>query len=152
MVNPVEPSLEQAKFYIYSLDFSLIINKLIKYEGWIKKGAINVCQLYKNYLFLNKKYGNRYGLLPPSDEIDSFWHYHILDTKNYQKDCLAIFGEYFHHYPYFGIDQKSNFNDLYASFQILQQLHYQEFGDFIYKIKIKKRKKLFSFSFSQKNF
>ena len=40
----------------------------------------------------------------PNRPIDDFWHQHILDTRAYDKDCHAVFGEFLHHYPYFGLN------------------------------------------------
>lgn len=51
----VLPSLEEAKQYIDAIDFSLIINKMVKHQGWLKKDALTVCDMYKNFLYLQKK-------------------------------------------------------------------------------------------------
>src|SRR5687767_9924066 len=98
-----EFSLEQAKAYIYAIDFKHIINKMVKYDDWLRRDAENTCELYRNFLYLNKKYGKE-RQLPPSEDVDQFWHNHILDTEKYRADCDAIFGHYLHHYPYLGID------------------------------------------------
>jgi hypothetical protein len=66
--------------------------------------------------------------LPPSKDVDEFWHNHILDTKKYREDCQAIFGFYLDHYPYFGMDQESTKEDLNVAFEKMQRLHEQEFG------------------------
>src|SRR5438876_887189 len=86
--------------YINTLDFSMIIKKMVREQSWTQKEAEEVVALYKNFLLLKKKYQYE---LPPSEEIDEVWHNHILDTLKYEKDCKFIFGEYLHHYPYFGI-------------------------------------------------
>jgi hypothetical protein len=57
----------------------------------------------------------------------SFWHAHILDTQQYRQDCQAIFGQYLDHYPYFGIDKQSDFNDLESAFEKMQMLYAKEF-------------------------
>jgi hypothetical protein len=36
-------------------------------------------------------------------EVDTFWHYHILDTLKYAEDCQAVFGYFLHHFPYMGL-------------------------------------------------
>lgn len=128
------PSLDAAKHYIDHLDFSNIINKMIHHQGWRKSDAHQVCKMYKNYLYLRKKYDSQYAL-PPSEEIDEFWHNHILDTKQYRIDCEKIFGYYLDHYPYFGIDNTTTLTDLENAFAITQQLYYQEFGEPIYQVK-----------------
>lgn len=123
------PSLGEAKEYIYSIDFSKIIDKLVKFNGWLKKDAGETCKLYRNFLFLNKKYEHQYSPLPPSEDIDEFWHNHILDTEKYALDCQAIFGKFFHHYPYLGIDERTNLQDLSRAFEITQHLYLLEFGE-----------------------
>lgn len=129
------PSLEEAKVYIDSIDFSMVIDKIIMTKSWKKKDVLKICEYYKNFLFLNKKYGSETCQLPPSDEVDEFWHNHILDTHKYTKDCDVIFGRYLHHYPYFGIDDKSNMQDLQKAFDHMQELHKKEFGDHIYRVR-----------------
>lgn len=119
------PTVEQARQYINAIDFSNIINKLVNYHGWLRKEALAVCEMYRRFLFLNKKHQES---LPPSEEIDEFWHMHILDTKKYIVDCQHIFGKYFHHYPYFGIDDKTDQMDLDNAFEKTQKLYASEFN------------------------
>lgn len=126
--NDVVPSLDEARNYIYSIDFSLIIDKLVNHEEWLKNDAKKTCQMYRNFLFLNKKYWLKHSLTP-SEDIDEFWHHHILDTAAYAKDCQAIFGTMMHHYPYFGIDGITNQEDMNKSFEITKELYIKEFGE-----------------------
>src|SRR5437762_2684602 len=114
--------LAAAKKYIYTIDFSLIIEKMVKQDGWNKKAALHACELYRNFLYLNKKYADS-RILPPSEDMDEFWHYHILDTKKYVTDCQHIFGFYFHHYPYLVLDHQLNQDELHQAFSVTQQLH-----------------------------
>jgi len=127
-------SLERSRKYIYSMDLSQIIDKMVSHQKWRREEAESVSVFYRNFLFLNLKYADK-APLPPSDDIDEFWHNHILDTEKYHSDSQAIFGKYFHHYPYLGIDGKTTMHDLVQFFNETQQLHYQEFGEHIYAIK-----------------
>ena len=102
--------------------------KLSHEPDWNESDARICSQLYRNYLYLMKKYDE---YLPPSEEIDAFWHQHILDTEKYHKDCKMIFGKYLHHYPYFGIDEKSNQQDLDNAFDRTQELYFKEFGEYL---------------------
>lgn len=61
-------------------------------------------------------------------EVDEIWHHHILDTRQYFRDCLQIFGYYFHHYPYFGIRGEPDKQNLDLAFDVTQELHEIEFG------------------------
>lgn len=54
----------------------------------------------------------------PCKLVDEIWHQHILDTRAYADDCQALFGEFLHHYPYFGMngpDDARALNDAYVS-------------------------------------
>lgn len=135
-------SIEQIRETIENLDFSMIIGKMVSHQGWSRKDAEETCRLYRNFLFLSAKYPDK--RLPPSEDVDEFWHNHILDTRKYRPECEAIFGRYFDHYPYFGIDEKSNMNDLDCAFSETQRLHQEEFGQPIYEIR-GRFKKLVSF-------
>ena len=119
-------NIEEAKKYIDSINFASLIDKLVNHSGWLRSDALETCEQYKNFLFLHKKYPEQN--FPPSEDIDEFWHNHILDTNAYIKDCEMIFGRYLHHYPYFGIDGKSNMNDLYNAFEKTQEIYSKEFG------------------------
>lgn len=109
-----------------------IVERLVRIHGWPRKTALQVEEQYRNYLFLKKKYGDQYSL-PPSIEIDEFWHNHILHTKKYHQDCLLIFGEYLHHNPH----QEQGtvaISTLERKFEEeTQMLHMKEFGDYIYQ-------------------
>lgn len=123
-------NLEEVKEYIQAIDFSKNIDKLVSYDGWLREDAEQTCEQYRKFLWVNKLYSDQHGgALPPSEDIDEFWHNHILDTHAYIKDCEMIFGKYFHHYPYFGIDSKTNMNDLNQAFAKTQELFLKEFSE-----------------------
>jgi len=121
-------SLEEIRQYIDNIDFSRIINKLVNYNGWLSEDALLTCKQYRNFLFLNRKY-HANEALPPSEDIDEFWHAHILDTEAYAKDCQAIFGKFMHHYPYFGIDGRSDMHTANRAFETTKELYFKEFGE-----------------------
>jgi hypothetical protein len=118
------------KQYIDSIDFTQLIDKMVNYNGWLKEDAEETSLQYRRFLYLNRKYCFQNAeALVPSEDIDEFWHAHILDTKVYMKDCQAIFGQFLHHYPYFGIDEASDKKTLYLAFDTTKQLYLQEFGE-----------------------
>jgi putative hemolysin len=60
----------------------------------------------------------------PLVDVDTFWHYHILDTMKYAADCEQAFGYFLHHYPYVGmrgddeqfrVDGGNRMRDLYEA-------------------------------------
>lgn len=102
---------------IDNLDFHLLKMKLQDCEdgeGWTLQQCENAEFLYKRFLKLILLFPKE--KLVPSKVVDTFWHYHILDTRHYIKTTERIFGEYIHHYPYLGlsgIDDRKNLTDLF---------------------------------------
>jgi len=39
-------------------------------------------------------------IVPWSQDLDDFWHEHIIDTRKYHDDCMAVFGKIIHHDPH----------------------------------------------------
>jgi hypothetical protein len=119
-------SLQEARCYIEKLDLNYIINSMCSTQyflpRWTLVDAEHCCQLYKNFLFLNKKHLP--AALVPTREIDEFWHNHILYTKKYINDCNRIFGHYLHHQPAMPEDNAEN---LIADFIKTKQLYFEEF-------------------------
>lgn len=133
----------QVKQYIYEIDFSRIIEKITQPDPlvsacWDVSEVDQAVVYYKNFLYLNKKYAGDYPIIPPSLEVDEIWHHHILDTREYIKDCMNIFGGYFHHFPYFGLRSNDDYENLNDTFEITQSLHKKEFGEYIYQVKVLK--------------
>lgn len=132
---------EQVKSLINNLDLSMVARNMVIKHGWLKSEVEEAEKLYRNFLFLQFKYPDE--KLPPSEDIDEFWHNHILDTARYRRDCEHIFGHYLDHYPYFGIDGKSNQDDLDKAFNRTQELHQQEFGFLITGVRYTSLSRLF---------
>lgn len=82
---------------------------------------------YKRFLHLNKRYPNM--SIVPNTIMDTFWHFHILDTRAYFVDSEKIFGRYFHHFPYFGMRGKEDEQNLINSFEETKELYLIEFGE-----------------------
>jgi len=126
-----------AKKLIDKSDFTPIINRLTIIERWSKRDAEEVCKQYRNFLYLNKKYGQQFSL-PPSKDIDHAWHAHILYTEFYNDFCNQIFGGYFHHRPhrgFAGAEAAKKIKDDF--FNNTQRLYFEEFGAYIYEIRPK---------------
>ena len=84
---------------VAELDLEMIKMKLREPEegeNWTFEQCDSAEIEYKRYLNLCLKFGK--GIVP-NQIIDKFWHFHILDTRAYHKDCEAIFGHYLHHFP-----------------------------------------------------
>ncbi len=135
-------SSTKQKQQIEKLNLERIVSKLCSRQtdithnqkSWSRKKAKTAVLQYKRYLWVLKKYQKQYKFLPPSAEIDLIWHSHILDTKSYAKDCKRIFGKILHHDPYFGLNGKSDRQNLFKSFEVTQKLYHTEFGEYIYSL------------------
>jgi hypothetical protein len=95
---------KQAYELIQALDLEPIKFKLMHAEsgeGWTRRKANAVEFEYRRFLFMIKMYPDEQ--ISPVEDVDTFWHYHILDTMKYAADCDAIFGHFVHHYPYAGM-------------------------------------------------
>jgi hypothetical protein len=87
------------------LDLALIRRKLGDPEegrAWTATQLDAVELAYRQFLALKMAYPDRD--IVPTKAIDEFWHYHILDTAKYARDCERLFGCMLDHYPYFGLD------------------------------------------------
>jgi hypothetical protein len=114
---------------IASIDLDPIKLKLTDIHdgaGWTKELADAVEPWYRRFLYLTVKYSDR--AIVPNKVIDTFWHYHILDTKKYAADCTQAFGFFVHHYPYFGMNGPEDAERLRCAFHETTQLYGVEFG------------------------
>ena len=113
---------------INDLDLEPIKYKLITEDnvtGLTLKQVDVIGEKYRAFLYLSKKYPD--NNIVPNKEVDMFWHAHILDTYKYQEDCQKIFGQFFHHYPYFGMKDKNDEINLENSFNETLDLYKKEF-------------------------
>jgi hypothetical protein len=102
-VNIPDPSIR-------NLNLNRILTKAVDARsgyGWSPDFAAEISDLYRVFLFLCKRYP-RCPIVPPR-EVDELWHLHILDTRNYIRDCQRIFRSrgarsYLHHFPYAGLE------------------------------------------------
>ena len=96
--------------YLEPIKFTLVSRE--EGPGWTVEKTKLIEMWYRRFLTLVKIYPNQ--TIVPTKDIDTFWHYHILDTRKYMDDCDKVFGSYFHHFPYFGSrgeEDKANFDN-----------------------------------------
>jgi hypothetical protein len=96
-----DATLRDALDRVSQLDFTMLKRKMIEEQNWTSEFCDEVESLYRRFLALNARYPDR--KICPTGPIDAFWHAHILDTRAYVRDCGVVFGEYLHHFPYFGM-------------------------------------------------
>jgi hypothetical protein len=90
---------------IAALDLNPIKTKLTHVEsgeGWPHERVEAVETEYRRFLYLLKTFPK--VEMAPLKDVDTFWHYHILDTMKYARDCEQVFGYFLHHYPYLGME------------------------------------------------
>ncbi|GJJ00837.1 hypothetical protein RugamoR64_13750 [Duganella rhizosphaerae] len=115
---------------INALDLEPIKVKLMHKEsgeGWSLERANAIETEYRRFLFLMKQFPNEQTA--PLVDVDTFWHYHILDTMKYAVDCDAVFGHFLHHFPYIGLRGE---DDLVAHERLghrMQELYEATFGE-----------------------
>jgi len=93
---------------IAALDLNPIKTKLMHKEsgeGWSLGQANAVETEYRRFLYLMKAFPH--VQTAPRVDVDTFWHYHILDTMKYARDCQQAFGYFVHHDPYLGLEGES---------------------------------------------
>lgn len=142
-IKTLSPTVSETVQKIYSLDLSRIRGKLVcnppEGLGWSQEQAEEAELWYKRFLHV-------YSTDPyskdnvPSIPIDAFWHYHILDTVKYARDCQDVFGCFVHHNPYYGINGDSAERD--QSFLVTDKKYIQLFGESCMSMK--------QFSFSER--
>lgn len=111
------------------LDLSMVRMKLAdpkEGQGWTPKQLDLFEQEYRRFLALNLMY--QFEAIVPCHDVDMVWHAHILDTAAYRVDCDAIFGEFFDHFPYFGLRGEDDAAALDVAYERTLALYEQEFG------------------------
>lgn len=86
------------KWDISALDLSKIHNQLKRREGWEDVRIAAADAEYRKFLWLLAAYPGEM-MVPWSDDLDSFWHQHILNTADYTATCNRLFGKYINHTP-----------------------------------------------------
>ena len=118
--------LNAAVRQVETIDFSLLVSKLVAEKEWTVEQCQETKGLYRKFLALNVRYPDR--KICPTGPVDDFWHAHILDTQAYAHDCDALFGRYLHHFPYFGMRGPEDRADLERSFAESVDLFIRHFG------------------------
>ena len=121
-ISPLDPDVS-------NLDLSPIKETLTRSNGdhrWTSAQAETAELWYRRFLHLKKKYPS--VRLVPRKFIDQFWHTHILDTRKYAADCEQLFGQFLHHYPYFGMNGPADAARWNESVNHTEQLFESEFG------------------------
>ena len=114
---------------ISELNLDQIKQKLVHVEsgeGWTQEQANATEVEYRRFLYLMKKFPNE--PTSPAVAVDTFWHYHILDTMKYAADCEQVFGHFLHHNPYVGMHGEDAGAEHHSSGERMRELYEQTFA------------------------
>jgi hypothetical protein len=114
---------------IAALDLKPIKTKLMHKEsgeGWSLERANAVETEYRRFLYLMKAFPH--VETAPLIDVDTFWHFHILDTMKYARDCDQAFGYFVHHYPYLGLEGENGMEMRQQAGERMRELYESTFG------------------------
>src|SRR5688572_459324 len=97
-------------------------------EGWTREYADSIGIAYKTYLTMLVKYPDDAEDILLSEDVDEFWHTHILQTRKYMQDCQNVFGNYLHHEPHVGEVTSADIEKRTIQAERTRQLYEREFG------------------------
>jgi len=84
-------------------------------------------QEYRRFLALHWAFPE--ADIVPCKLVDEVWHQHILDTQAYHADCDVIFGDYLHHFPYFGMRGDDDVRALGDAYRETLTMYRDAFGE-----------------------
>lgn len=96
-------------------------------EGWTLEQANAVEAEYRRFLYLMKIFPTE--AVAPLMDVDTFWHYHILDTAKYAQDCDTVFGYFLHHFPYVGLRGSDDLAAHERMGERMRTLYQETFGE-----------------------
>ncbi|MBI2509778.1 MAG: hypothetical protein HYV99_07405 [Betaproteobacteria bacterium] len=98
-------------------------------EGWTREYADSIEVAYKHYLTMLVKYQDHAEDILLAEDVDEFWHTHILQTMKYAEDCQNVFGNFLHHEPHVGERTAADLEKRAAMAERTRGLYAREFGD-----------------------
>ena len=114
---------------VAALDLNPIKTKLMHKEsgeGWSLEHANAIETEYRRFLYLMTAFPH--VQMAPRVDVDTFWHYHILDTMKYARDCEQAFGYFVHHYPYLGLAGENDMALQQQAGERMRELYESTFG------------------------
>ena len=121
---------DQKTLTAFDLNLEPIVIKSLDADegyGWDLEFALDVAAEYRRFLQMCCE--NPDKPIVPSSLVDEFWHLHILDTRKYQQDCENVFGEFLHHFPYFGMRDEADAERLTIAWEDTKVLYKDTFGE-----------------------
>lgn len=97
---------------IQKQDIDFVKQQLKKKENWSDERINNAIKRYQQFLYLTTQ--ETLSICPTKD-VDTVWHCHILNTKEYYDFCFNLFGKIIHHKPFSSQEEKEASNALHLS-------------------------------------
>jgi hypothetical protein len=88
----------QKRKKIEMLNLTAIADSVARRHGWSHDRVKSAEDEYRMFLYL-LMLCPRETLTPWCDDLDLFWHEHILHTERYAADCQQLFGRFINHDP-----------------------------------------------------
>ena len=123
--------VDQAIAAIQALDLEPIRLRVMDHEsgeGWTREYAEAIEQAYRAYLTMLVKHPEDIEDIVVSEDVDEFWHAHILHTKKYMEDCEKVFGAYLHHNPHVGERTQADIERKASQVERTRRLYQEELG------------------------
>jgi hypothetical protein len=114
---------------IAALDLNPIKVKLMHKESgeaWTLERTNAIETEYRRFLYLMNAFPD--AEVAPTVDVDTFWHYHILDTMKYARDCERTFGRFLHHHPYLGLEGENGMEMQQQAGERMRALYESTFG------------------------
>jgi hypothetical protein len=121
----VPPLNEAIWSRITALDLTEIRDQMRNCRGWTAERAALGELRYRRFLYL--KITLPEGKASPSEDVDEFWHQHIINTERYGPDCQQIAGRFLHHS--FLSPEKSHDAQLLSECRLATCTSYEELFD-----------------------
>jgi len=103
-VDLLQSQSSPAKTNPSQLNLISVRDAMLEKHGWTLERVDTAQAEYVRFLTLLQK-EPKFMLVPwldanGRDDLDQFWHQHILDTAKYASDCQALYGRMIHHNPH----------------------------------------------------
>jgi len=129
--NVTERPQQEAITAIQALDLESVKLRLTDPElgeGWTREYADSIEAAYKTFLTMLVKYPEDSKDILLSEDVDEFWHTHILQTMKYADDCQNTFGNFLHHNPHLGERTSADLEKRGILTEKTRYLYQREFG------------------------
>src|SRR5438067_1674776 len=116
---------------IRAVDLNSVREKFLSRKGifWrMRNNARRVEDEYRQFLYLIASNPGQ-TVVPWSQDLDDFWHEHILNTQKYARDCETIMGGFIHHNPHLPEGSPSHTKAFAATRQIYREAFKEKIRD-----------------------